>query len=457
MDMSDGSASTVEALFKSYRSNFEILESLLSKKGIGLDEVSRQIKVKGETFGPTDLFEGPWDWTLHTCNEEPHPLGLMYSSYFQNHWTYDVKLSSEQTKLLNEEFEKLVFDLDKFQNAVNLVKGFWPDYLQDSETVNAEGLEVSSQQQGDVLSRITSNYNSVVATLFESKQFKKIESFSPLERRGIIADKLFEKFAYKYYKCQHFAQVQCCICKQEFLPQINREWIGKIPPLFCGKCVAMAFSASTDFYKRLGFSAEERKTNFIKGVIEYSEYFGFIPPVGYQKRKVIRQLNKVGIPQEELMYAMKVSSLLPWTGTVKEMFGSWAHFLEEAGLLSQRQRGRGGHQSIASDGHLCLSMGERAICEFLSKNSISHEREPMYPTDEKLNPNGLLRGDFLIGELIIEFAGMMSNQDYAERMKIKEKLAKSRKIPWLKLETSKLDDLNEMLSLIKSKVPNLDI
>ena len=70
MDMSDGSASTVEALFKSYRSNFEILESLLSKKGIGLDEVSRQIKVKGETFGPTDLFEGPWDWTLHTCNEE---------------------------------------------------------------------------------------------------------------------------------------------------------------------------------------------------------------------------------------------------------------------------------------------------------------------------------------------------------------------------------------------------
>ena len=78
----------------------------------------------------------------------------------------------------------------------------------------------------------------------------------------------------------------------------------------------------------------------------------------------------------------------------------------------------------------------------------------MYPIDEKLNPNGLLRGDFLIGDLIIEFAGMMSNPDYSARMKIKEKLAKSRNIPWLKLETSKLDGLNEMLALINSKVSN---
>ena len=189
----------------------------------------------------------------------------------------------------------------------------------------------------------------------------------------------------------------------------------------------------------------------------YSDYFGFIPPVGYQKRKVIQQLNQSGIPLTDLVYAIKVSSMLPWTDTVKEMFGSWAHFLEGSGLLSQRQRGKGGHQSIATDGHLCLSMGERAICEFLTKNNIFHDKEPMYPIDEKLNPNGLLRGDFLIDTLIIEFAGMMSNPEYAARMKAKEALAKSRNIPWLKLETSKLDDLDEMLSLIKSKVPNLDI
>ena len=149
---------------------------------------------------------------------------------------------------------------------------------------------------------------------------------------------------------------------------------------------------------------------------------------------------------------MKVSSLLPWTETIKEMFGSWAHLLEESGLLSQRQRGRGGHQSFASDGHLCLSMGERAVCEFLTKNNVVHEREPMYPFDEKLNPNGLLRGDFLVGRLIIEFAGMMSNTDYAARMKTKEKLAKSRDIPWLKLQTSTLDDLNEMLANINAKL-----
>jgi hypothetical protein len=214
----------------------------------------------------------------------------------------------------------------------------------------------------------------------------------------------------------------------------------------------MGFSASTDFNKHLGFSPEERKSNYIKGTIAYAEYFGFIPPSDYQKRKVIQQLCKSGIPISELVFAIKVSSLLPWSDSAKKLFGSWSHLLEEAGLLTQSQRGRGGHRSIASDGHLCLSMGERAICEFLTKNGITHEREPMYPFDEVFNPNGLLRGDFLIGGLFIEFAGMMSNPDYAERMKIKEKLAKARKIPWLKLETSSLDDLNEMLIKIENKL-----
>jgi hypothetical protein len=79
----------------------------------------------------------------------------------------------------------------------------------------------------------------------------------------------------------------------------------------------------------------------------------------------------------------------------------------------------------------------------------------MYPFDEVFNPNGLLRGDFLIGDLVIEFAGMMSNPDYAERMKTKEKLAKAKKIPWLKLETSSLDDLNEMLIKIETKLASL--
>jgi len=157
-----------------------------------------------------------------------------------------------------------------------------------------------------------------------------------------------------------------------------------------------------------------------------------------------------------LNFAMKVSSLLPWKDTVSELFGSWAHLLEKSGLLSARQRGRGGHQSIASDGHHCLSLGERAICEFLTKNGMTHEKEPMYPHHAVLNPNGLLRGDFLVNGMIIEFAGMMSNSEYAERMAEKQKLAKALKIGWMKLEASSLNDLSSMLEKIQNKSRNID-
>ena len=75
----------------------------------------------------------------------------------------------------------------------------------------------------------------------------------------------------------------------------------------------------------------------------------------------------------------------------------------------------------------------------------------MYPIDKNLNPNGLLRGDFLVGSIIIEFAGMMSNKEYAERMKQKSKLAKSKGIPWVKVEGSQLEDLNLMLEAIQIK------
>jgi len=179
------------------------------------------------------------------------------------------------------------------------------------------------------------------------------------------------------------------------------------------------------------------------------EYFGFIPAVGIQKRKVISQLHNSGIPIEELATAIKVSALLPYTEAAAKDFGSWAHFLNEAGLLTERKSNRGGYQSIATDGHLCLSLGERAICEHLFRNGIIHDKEPMYPYHKEFNPNNLLRGDFLVNGVIIEFAGMMSNPDYAARMDAKQKLAKNLKLKWMKIEAAKLIDLDNMLKSLK--------
>jgi hypothetical protein len=464
--MADEEQIFVEELFKKYRANFDFLESLFIKKGIQLPSVSHSIKVKGEVFYSQHIATEKWDFAMHTCGLLSYPEEISEQG-MSRYLLEDFSWSANQESELVQIFNNFKINLNLFQEAVDSAKGLWIDYLHSKDIQNYLKEEPSREpgehlnftgQYGDILGMLIPGYKEKIVDLVQTPSFKKVENTSnPKERMAFISKYFLRLFIQKYYECQHFELSKCFICDSDFYPQTNTEWVNRTPPIFCDICLTMGFSGSTDFNKRLGFTLDERKKNYVEGIRIYSEYFGFIPGVKYKKRKVIQQLNQAGISQDELAYAIKVSSLLPWTETVKEIFGTWAHLLEQAGLLSQRQRGRGGHQSIATDGHLCLSMGERAVCEFLAKNNISHEKEPMYPLDEKLNPNGLLRGDFLIGTLIVEFAGMMGNPDYAARMKNKEALAKSRNIPWLKLETSELDDLNEMLAQIKSKLPSLDM
>ncbi len=54
----------------------------------------------------------------------------------------------------------------------------------------------------------------------------------------------------------------------------------------------------------------------------------------------------------------------------------------------------------------------------------------------------------------IEFAGMMPNKEYADRMSNRQKLAKLSNISWLKLEASSLIDLGEMFQKIREKSKN---
>ena len=456
--------SFVEELFWKYRNNFDNLRERFEKKGPLEPSQYKTLKIKGEEYSNGYFVREKIDLAIHSCGSKSYPSGF-YPKYDIAYLVDSFTLTKEQDDFLEKMFDNFKINLTPYEEAIGNSKGLWKEYIDSRDTElylkekprrkPEEHLNFTGQF-GDVLGFLIPEYRIQIQELVFSPMFKKITgATNPTERMGFISNYFFQCFLKKYYKCEHFEVSKCVICTLDFYPQSNNEWVNRVPPVFCDICLTMGFSASTDFNKHLGFSSEERKSNYVKGTVAYAEYFGFIPPSDYQKRKVIQQLYKSGIPISELTFAIKVSSLLPWSDTAKKLFGSWAHLLEEAGLLTQSQRGRGGHRSIASDGHLCLSMGERAICEFLTKNGITHEREPMYPFDEVFNPNGLLRGDFLIGDLVIEFAGMMSNPDYAERMKTKEKLAKAKKIPWLKLETSSLDDLNEMLIKIETKLASL--
>ena len=458
--MSENLNDAASKLFNQYRENYNVLKQLHIKKNVPfLPYGGCQIKFAGNPMSSGQMNGFLQDRTVHSCGSNSYPKNTehIFDPFnYRKHWTFTSEPTKEQASLLNKEFNEIRFDLKEFRKTA-AIKGFWIIYLRQTErkviqfNYEKPGWENSLiYTTGDILAESSVNYIEVINKILSSREFKSFGSFTDSNKiRAIISDRLFEIFINKYFACSHFKAQTCLICEDKFYPETETEWVGKVPPVFCGICLEMGFSASTEFFRQLGFSPDERRNNLIEGLKIFVDYFGFIPAVGIQKRKVISQLHNSGIPIEELATAIKVSALLPYTEAAAKEFGSWAHFLNDAGLLSERKSNRGGYQSIATDGHLCLSLGERAICEYLSRNGIAHEKEPMYPYHEEFNPNNLLRGDFLVNGTIIEFAGMMSNPEYAVRMEAKQKLAKILKLKWMKIEAAKLIDLDKMLAKIR--------
>jgi len=461
----------IKTKFTEYRNKYSELEKYYEKKKKPLTLFAKPLVIKGETFTSHALMGNKFDYAFHNCGKTSYPEYLENNSQYQESESY---LNTTQQKLVRNAFSKFVYKAEPFEHEFENYQGLWT-WGMSAQTMD-EKININlTGQFGDYLGLYIKDYSKIVEHLANLSEFKKIKATAeneetlisvivgnhnpenvsrnlrPVERMGEISKYFMKLFLEENYKCKHFEEKICRLCKNTFLPQMSSEWPGRVPPDYCGICLEMSFSGSTEFFRLMSYSEDERKDNFISGIKIFSEFFGLIPRVGTTKRRIITQLRKSGVSGEDLDLALMASSLLPWHETAKELFGSWAHLLEAAELLEHRQRGRGGHQSIGSDGHLCLSMGERAICEYLTRKGISHSKEPMYPIDKNLNPNGLLRGDFLVGSIIIEFAGMMSNKEYAEKMKQKSKLAKSKGIPWVKVEGSQLEDLNLMLEAIQIK------
>jgi hypothetical protein len=61
------------------------------------------------------------------------------------------------------------------------------------------------------------------------------------------------------------------------------------------------------------------------------------------------------------------------------------------------------------------------IDDWLFENGIAHEREPKYPAHQEHNPTGRMRGDWRIGNVYVEYFGLVGDAAYDR--KIRKKLA----------------------------------
>ena len=102
---------------------------------------------------------------------------------------------------------------------------------------------------------------------------------------------------------------------------------------------------------------------------------------------------------------------------------AWTDWLAQAGLLTDGVRTSRGIVVMAKDGHLCRSLLERQIDDFLYDHGVAHQTEPHYPFDAEHNLNGY-RADWKLADgTFVEALGFPNKPEYMARVANKLALA----------------------------------
>jgi hypothetical protein len=106
-----------------------------------------------------------------------------------------------------------------------------------------------------------------------------------------------------------------------------------------------------------------------------------------------------------------------------------------------------GTRVLAEDGHLCFSLPEKDIDDFLSHNDLAHSKEVSYPGSR-------LRADWEVfggqGRVFVEYFGLVGRPDYDEKVKQKIEHARSHGIELVSIYPS--SDWTSVLRRLKDRL-----
>ncbi|WP_225809491.1 hypothetical protein [Streptomyces spinosus] len=130
---------------------------------------------------------------------------------------------------------------------------------------------------------------------------------------------------------------------------------------------------------------------------------------------------------------------------------TWTEWLGHAGLLTDGVRTSMGTVTRATDGHLCRSLFERHVDDFLHHWGVTHEPEPAYPRHPELNTTGL-RADWRLADgTFVEALGLLTREAYAAKVTRKRELARRH---GLRLVTVTAEDLDRLPEIFAAWLPN---
>jgi hypothetical protein len=154
-----------------------------------------------------------------------------------------------------------------------------------------------------------------------------------------------------------------------------------------------------------------------------------------------------GMSTAQRLSVLRVLAHRPSPSRVKEVFGAWLKVLIAAGVLEDDvRRTQRGIQCLAADGHVCFSLGEKTIDDFLHANGIAHEKEPTYP-------EGSYRGDFLVGEVLIEYFGLTGDPDYDAKTREKRRICELHGVTLIALFPADLVNGAKLATKLKHLIP----
>jgi len=239
---------------------------------------------------------------------------------------------------------------------------------------------------------------------------------------------------------------KCSNCRNLFFEaQIPRHIAGLIefpakPIEYCHNCLAAALYCA--------FKKPKKREHMIQDLRKLFEALKFIPPRDYLTINSHSSLPKK-ISRDKLIEVIPLMVEILPREVYEIEFGSWFNALIETGILhDDSRRDVYGYRTKAKDGHECRSLSEKMIDDWMFMNNISHQREPFYPVDEKLNPSGGMMADWKVGEYYIEFFGLMGNKDYEKKVKQKKDLAKIKGIKLIEVYPEDLYALKTKLDKI---------
>lgn len=165
------------------------------------------------------------------------------------------------------------------------------------------------------------------------------------------------------------------------------------------------------------------------------------------------QLATIHFPVEAPVDARHVDALLLARFAVRRRRHPWTHVLLAAGLLDEGVRTSMGTTIAAMDGHLCLSLQEKAVDDFFHLAGMAHEREPFYPFDPDLNPRTKRRADWVLADgTFVEMWGLPNDPTYALHMEEKTALARHHGIRLIGLTAA---DIPRLRTLFADKIQEL--